>query len=527
MNVLILFPAMPINFLSFPSLCHYKNKKSLSVPLAPITVAALLPRDWSIRFVDLNIRPLTEEDWNWSDLIMVTGMIIQKEQILDIVRESKKREKIVVAGGPLVTTSPDAIHAAGCDFIVRGEGENTVPQLIAALESGERGKVIESQDKPDLSLSPIPRFDLVQVSDYLCMSIQTSRGCPFDCEFCDVVNLYGKKPRYKSSEQILEELEILYTMGARDTVIIWDDNFIANPSRAKSFLNDLIPWMKKKGEPFQFMTQVSLNLSQDMELIDLMTEANFSQVFIGLESTEKIVLEAMNKNQNIQNPLLESIRNISRNGISIVGSFIIGFDGEKKGADKRICALIDKTQMPIADINLLQPIPGTRLWQRLKEEGRINEKEINYGNPQTGLNYIPDRAEAEIQEEYRNAWKHAYDQERYFRRVYRYHLEMRPTRAVLAKAKGEPLPKIQQAKVPFSETLLGVRVFLVMIWKYGLRGTHRRLFLKQLAGIWKMNRSRIVRYFICIILYNDFRRISENPDINVLLTHGNEEQNHG
>ena len=253
---------------------------------------------------------------------------------------------------------------------MRGEGENTIPLLLEALRDGKTG-VIENEGKPDLTTSPIPRFDLLRLDDYDGLTIQTSRGCPFDCEFCDVVNLFGRKPRYKTPKQVIAELETLYRLGACGHVFICDDNFIGSKKHARALLQELIPWSKSRGEPFNFMTQASVNLGQDLEMLDRMTAANLGQVFIGIESPDEKVLETSRKFHNIKNPLLESLNNIKQNGMMVMGSFIIGLDGETPGAGQRICSFMEQTAIPMAMLGVLHVPPHTRLWQRLEKEGRL------------------------------------------------------------------------------------------------------------------------------------------------------------
>lgn len=286
MRVLLVCPEFPLSFWSFPKSCQLKGNKAINPPLGLLTVAALLPLEWELCLVDLNTRSLTEEDWQWADLTILSAMYIQRKGLLALVREAKHRGKTVIAGGPYPTSLPEAALEVGCDFVVRGEGENTIPLLLEAMRDGKSG-VIENSKKPDMITSPIPRFDLLRLKDYDTLTVQTSRGCPFECEFCDVVNLFGRKPRYKSPKQVIAELEILYQLGASGPILICDDNFIGSKKHARALLQELTPWMKSRGEPFGFMTQASVNLGQDLEMIDLMTAANFNKVFIGIESADE------------------------------------------------------------------------------------------------------------------------------------------------------------------------------------------------------------------------------------------------
>ncbi len=496
MRALLIFPEFPVSFWSFSESCRLRGCKALGPPLGLITVAALLPHEWDVRLADLNTRALTEQDWRWADTVLISSMFIQKDRLLDLTREAKQRGKTVVVGGPYPTALPEEPLDAGADFVVRGEGETAVPMLLEAMRNGKPG-VIESDEKPEMSASPIPRFDLLELSDYNTIAIQTSRGCPFDCEFCDVINLFGRKPRYKSPEQVIAELESLYRLGARGDVFICDDNFIGSRRHAKALLEALTPWSKSRGEPFGFMTQVSVNLGQDLEMIDLMTEANVGDVFIGIESPDENVLQASHKYQNIKNPLVESAENLNKNGMTVLGSFIIGLDGETKGAGERIAAFVEKTRIPMAMLGVLQAPPGTALWRRLEGEGRLRDV-VSYRDHGTfsSLNYYPLRPEKEIMEEYAAAWEYLYEPSRCLERAYRYYLNMRPTRRAMAIAKGESPPDedIPQEGMTSRRRRQEKRAFLKLLWRHGIRASYRRQFWRQLFGILRRNPSRFRWY---------------------------------
>jgi radical SAM superfamily enzyme YgiQ (UPF0313 family) len=468
----------------------------ISPPLGLLTVAALLPSEWELRLADLNTRSLTEQDWQWADLILISAMYIQREGLLTLVREAKRQGKTVVAGGPYPTSRPETVLEAGCDFVVCGEGENTIPLLLEAMRAGKTG-VIKNEAKPDMTTSPIPRFDLLRLDDYDSMTIQTSRGCPFDCEFCDVVNLFGRKPRYKTPKQVIAELETLHRLGARGTVFICDDNFIGSKKHARALLQELIPWLKSRGEPFNFLTAASVNLGQDPEMIDLLTEANVGKVFIGIESPDEKVLETSRKYHNIKNPLIESLNNIKHQGIAVIGSFIIGLDGETKGAGQRICSFMEQTAIPMAMIGILQVLPHTSLWNRLEREGRLRGDVGHDGGTFSPLNYEPDRPEAEIMQEYVDAWDYLFEPSRYLARAYRYHLAMRPTRRAMAIAAGNPLPKPGVPKQPMTwrRKLIDLRAFFKILWRQGVRPSYRGQFWTQLIGVLRKNPSRFRQYF--------------------------------
>ncbi|RJR34447.1 MAG: DUF4070 domain-containing protein [Deltaproteobacteria bacterium] len=495
MKALLINPPFPTSFWSLKESCQVYGTKVLAPPLGLITMASLLPPEWELRLVDLNARTLPEGAWDWADLVMVTGMLVQREGLLPLVREAKARGKAVVAGGPYATSLPQEVLDAGADFLFRGEVENTMPLFLAALAAGEKRGVFQEDAKPEMSGSPLPRFDILDLDDYTVMSIQTSRGCPFDCEFCDVVNLYGRKPRYKKPEQVLTELETLYRLGWRRAIFVSDDNFIGNRQHALSILEQLTPWMKSHGEPYAFWTQASLNLGQDLQLIDRMTAANFSFIFVGVESTDAASLGLSRKYHNLRNPQAESLKNINKNGLSVVASFIIGFDGEEKGAGERICAFVEENHIPVVMVNLLQAAPQTSLWRRLKEEGRLLEGMHEAGDLSSrGMNFIPTRPAEEIMEEYLQAMARLYEPTAFLQRAFQAILHMRPTRRALGIEENRGIASSRPAsnqKIIKENGFLGL---LRLIWRQGLRAPYRGQFWRQLAAVIRKNPSRKVRY---------------------------------
>ena len=371
-KALLIWPKFVYSFWSYRESNRMVGVKALTPPLGLLTAAALLPPDWELRLVDMNTRPLSEDDWGFSELVMISAMIVQEQAVLELLREAKERGKTVVVGGPYVTSVPDKVLAAGCDYVVQGEAEMAMPLLLSALAKGETG-LVTSRERPDLGNSPIPRYDLVNLHDYGSATIQTSRGCPFDCEFCDIVNLFGRKPRYKSPEQVTRELEAIYRAGIRGGVFIVDDNFIGNRGHAKVLAEALIEWQAERKEPFSFFSQVSINIGQDKEMIDLLTAANFNGVFIGVESPEEEALLQANKHQNIKNSPLEMLDIVRRNGLTVIGSFILGLDGESPEAWRSTCDFVETAAMPVVMLNLMNAPPNTRLWDRLDKEGRLKK----------------------------------------------------------------------------------------------------------------------------------------------------------
>jgi len=493
MRVLLINPEFPGSFWSLQQSCELLGRKTLMPPLGLLTLAALLPADWDLRLADLNTRPLSPGDWDWSELVMLSGMIVQREGVLNLIREAKQRRKTVVVGGPYATSVPQEVLEAGADFLVQGEGEISLPLWLAAWRAGETHGVIEPGGRPEMTDSPAPRFDLLNLDDYITLGIQTSRGCPFNCEFCDIINLYGRKPRYKSPVQVIAELDTIFRLGWRREIFICDDNFIGNQTHARAILKKIIPWMESHGEPFSFWTQTSANLGQNIPLIDLMTAANFGTVFIGVESPDEAVLAGNRKYQNLKNPLGQSLTNICANGLSVVPSFIMGFDQETKGAGDRISAFVEAYNLPMVMLNLLQALPNTRLWDRLQQENRLTATGVSANMIDASFNFLPTRPAAEIVAEYIRMVDRLYEPTNYLARTYRYYLAMRPTRAAAAKGKN-PDPgnqKHQGSSLPRREDLVAL---LKLCWRQGVVARYRGQFWRQLVGVFRQNPSRITKY---------------------------------
>jgi radical SAM superfamily enzyme YgiQ (UPF0313 family) len=508
MKVLLIFPHMPRSFFSYSKAVHRMGWKALFPSLSLITVAALLPREWQLRLVDENVEPVTDRMWAWAEMVMISGMIIQRPNMLALIREAKTRGKTVVVGGAYPSSLPEEVWQAGVDFLIKGEGENTIPLFLAALAQGQPGGVIECDAKPDLATSPIPRFDLLNLKDYANLAIQTSRGCPHNCEFCDVVQLYGRRPRYKKPSQVIAELETIYGLGWRGSIFVCDDNFIGNKTYARAILRELIPWNKGHGEPFGFGTQATVSLGQDLALIDLMTEANFGEVFLGIESPDEEALTASHKHHNRPAVMEESINQIKANGLSILGSFILGMDGEKPGAGDRIISFIEATNLPLAMVNLLQPAPNTRLWQRLEQEGRLLVDRFmqspNLDSIGEGSFFIRSRPEEQVIAEYLKVWTEIYEPRRFLARTYRFFLGMRPTRAAMAQLQGQTLlTATPPASASRRQKIMDVYMFLTLSWQLGIVSSARWQYWRQLLGILRKNPTRIIGYLVTCIQGED------------------------
>lgn len=363
MRALLIYPRFPKTFWSYEKILELVNRKVLLPPLGLVTVAAILPQEWEFKLVDRNIRAVTEEEWAWADIVILSAMIVQKEDMVDQISLAKQHGKRVAVGGPYPTSVPEEMEAAGVDFLILDEGEITLPMFVEALERGEtQGRFSSNGEKPDVTTTPIPRYDLLERSAYDSMSVQFSRGCPFQCEFCDIIVLYGRKPRTKEPQQLLAELQALYDLGWRGGVFMVDDNFIGNKRNVKRLLQDLKVWQSERGYPFRFDTEASLDLADDDELIELMLDCNFAAVFMGIETPDTDSLQLTKKFQNTRSPLLESIDKVTRSGLRVIAGFIIGFDGEKPGAGQRIVDFAEVTGIPTTTFAMLQALPNTVLW---------------------------------------------------------------------------------------------------------------------------------------------------------------------
>jgi radical SAM superfamily enzyme YgiQ (UPF0313 family) len=497
MRVLLLNPRFPKSFWSFDKALELIGRKVSLPPLSLITVAAILPQTWEFRLVDRNVGDEHRSDWDWAELVIISGMIVQKDDMVHLIRTAKQYGKPVAVGGPYVTSVPEAAQAEGVDFLILDEGEITLPLFVEALAQGQTSGIFRAYgDKPDVTSTPIPRFDLLDLNAYSDMSVQFSRGCPFQCEFCDIIVLYGRKPRTKTPEQLLAELQTLYDLGWRRSIFIVDDNFIGNKRNVKLLLQALGPWMAARGYPFSLTTEASINLAEDQELLDLMIAANFTAVFLGIETPDTDSLSLTQKFQNTRNSLVESVQTINRSGLRVMAGFIIGFDGEKSGAGDRIIDFVETTAIPQALFSMLQALPTTALWYRLEKEGRLLDSTAVADIHQTTLiNFVPTRPLEEIAREYVRCFWELYEPDRYLARVYRHFIEMAP-RTYKKRFKRPQLSDI--------------RALLIICWRQGIKRKTRWQFWQQLGSILRHNPGVLEHYLInCAHIehFLDYRQI--------------------
>ncbi|MDJ0568133.1 MAG: B12-binding domain-containing radical SAM protein [Pleurocapsa sp. MO_192.B19] len=493
MRVLLLYPLFPKSFWSFEKTLALVDCKALLPPLGLITVAAILPQEWEFKLVDHNIEEITESDWDWAELVIISGMIVQKDDMLAQIAAAKQRNKLVAVGGPYATTSPQEVQAANADFLVLDEGEITLPMFVAALERGDRQGIFRATEKPAVTETPIPRYDLLDLNAYDNMSVQFSRGCPFQCEFCDIIVLYGRKPRTKTPQQLLAELDCIYDLGWRGSVFMVDDNFIGNKRNVKLLLKELKVWMAEKKYPFGLTTEASVDLATDEELMQLMVECNFKKVFLGIETPDQESLALTSKFQNTRDPLTESIDKITKTGMQVMAGFIIGFDGEKSQAGDRIVQFVEQTAIPLAMFSMLQALPSTALWDRLEKEGRLLNSEANI-NQTTLMNFVPTRAIEEIATEYINAFWQLYDPAAYLDRVFRHYMKLGDTK------------NTKSSRTSWK----AIRAVSLLLWKQGILAQTRWQFWRNLIQVLAKKPGQLESYFtLCAYLehFTEYRFI--------------------
>ena len=423
-HVLLISPRFSLHsFWNYQETCEVVGARYVAAPLGLITVAALLPQDWTSRLVDCNVEDLSDRDLEWADLVMVGSMLSQQRDALRIIARAQSHGKPVVIGGPDVTTSPEVYAAA--EFRVLGEAEELMGDFAAAWRAGEERGTFAATSFPDLTRSPVPRFDLLQLERYMHVGVQFSRGCPFNCEFCNVIELNGRIPRHKNPAQMLAELDALHALGYRGHVDFVDDNLIGNRKVVRPFLTALGEWRKRHGDAFEFTSEASLNLADDEELLKLMRAAGFFAIFVGIESPDPATLLSTHKLQNARHDITASVRKIHRAGIFVNAGFIVGFDGESGSVSEAMVACIEQAAIPVCMVGLLYALPNTQLARRLCVEGRLYASfdrlasDSDADQCTSGLNYVTRRPRREILSDYQEILAAVYDPGAFFGRVAR------------------------------------------------------------------------------------------------------------
>lgn len=424
MHTLLVYPEYPETFWSFKHALRFVGKRAVYPPLGLLTVAAMLPSDWKPRLVDMNVTSLRDEDLQWADVILISAMSIQTKSVREVITRSKACGKCLIAGGPLFTSLPDDF--ADVDYLVLNEAEVTLPRFLHDFTHGHAQHCYTSTEHADLSTTPIPRWDLIDSRRYTSMNLQVSRGCPFDCEFCNITSLFGRTPRIKSTAQVLAELDHLYGLGWRGNVFFVDDNFIGPSAQVKhELLPAIIKWMRQRKHPFAFNTQVSLNLADDAEMMSLLSEARFTAVFIGIESPCAESLAECNKIPNKNRDLLASILTIHREGLQVQAGFIVGFDNDPTTIFEQLIAFIQESGIVTAMVGLLNAMPGTRLFQRLQQQHRLLG-DTTGDNTDYTMNFAPVMAPDTLISGYQHIVESIYNPNAYYHRLKQFLRSFRP-----------------------------------------------------------------------------------------------------
>jgi len=491
MNILLIYPEFPDTFWSFRYALKFIRKKSISPPLGLLTIAAMLPAEWNKRLVDLNTRLLTDQDLAWADYVFISGMAVQRQSARQVLERCRAAGVKVVAGGPLFTLQQE-LYADVVDHFILNEGELTLPPFLADLAQGCAQPVYTTTDFAELQDTLVPLWELADFKRYAMLSIQFSRGCPFNCDFCNVTALLGHRPRTKAVPQIMAELDRMYQLGWRSSILFVDDNLIGNKRLLKTeLLPALIEWRKDKlGITFQ--TEASINMADDEELLHLMAAAGFTVVFIGIETPDESGLAECSKKQNLKRDLVEDVKRIQRAGIQVQAGFIVGFDSDTPSIFQRQIDFIQKSGIVTAMVGLLQAPPGTGLYERLKGEGRLNEQSSG-DNVDGTTNIIPHMSLETLREGYQHILQHIYAPRHYYQRVKTFLQEYQPTQVVRAA------PNFQQWMA-----------FLRSIYRLGIIGRERVQYWK--LFFWTLShRPKLITLAVTLAIYGyHFRTVCEH-----------------
>jgi radical SAM superfamily enzyme YgiQ (UPF0313 family) len=489
-KILLVYPRYPDTFWSFKHALKFISKKAAHPPLGLLTVAAMLPNEWEKKLVDMNVTSLSDRDVKWADYVFISAMAVQKDSAISVIKRCQRLRTKIVAGGPLFTTGYQEFD--GVDHFVLNEAEITLPPFLEDLKNGYARHIYTSSEWPDIKTTPVPSWDLINMRKYSSMSVQYSRGCPFDCEFCDIIVLNGHVPRTKDKDQILRELNALYTRDWRNSVFIVDDNFIGNKRKLKTqILPAIIEWMKEKEYPFSLFTEASINLADDEELIRLMVKANFDMVFVGIETPNEESLAECGKFQNKNRDLMASVKKLQNHGLQVQGGFIIGFDSDPPSIFENQISFIQRSGIVTAMVGLLNALPGTKLYRRLKHESRLLSN-FSGDNTDCSINFVPKMNYETLMSGYRKIISTIYAPNQYYARLKTFLKEYKPRQ--------------RKAVRPHFGHL---RSFAKSMWFLGLKGKGKRYYWRLLA--WTLvRRPRSFPTSVTLAIYGyHFRRVVE------------------
>ncbi|HXN46899.1 MAG TPA: B12-binding domain-containing radical SAM protein, partial [Bryobacteraceae bacterium] len=486
----MVWPRFPPSFWGFEGVLEMVPEESVAPPLGLITVAALCPPTWEVRLIDRAFEDLRDEDLLWADLVMVSAMRAQRVDAVATLARARSLGRRTFLGGPWASSEPDMVLREA-DHVLVGEAEEVFADIAAALEQGTARRLYRVAEKPDATLSPVPRFDLLRLDKYTSMSVQFSRGCPFQCEFCDIITIYGRRPRTKTSAQVIQELDALRRLGWRSEVFIVDDNFIGNSRNALQLAGDLAVWQKLHGYPISFYTEASIDLADRPDLLAAMVRANFMYVFIGIETPSKEALKESGKFQNLRKDNVQQIRVIQQSGLWVMGGFIVGFDSDDETIFERQREFIERTAIPWAMVGVLMAPPTTALFDRMRREGRLIEDSESLTNfsPPNFRTVLPLpvllRGLGEL-------LAGLYAPESYFKRSLRSLEAWRPS----AAQRPPRLPWAYQ-----------IRLFCLSMWKQGVRSDYRLAywrFLSTLVWRWSRQPARMWLGFMALLSAHHF-----------------------
>lgn len=488
------------SFWNYRSTCELMGAKYPAAPLGLATVAAMLPSNWECRLVDTNVEDLREEDIEWSELVFMGGMISQQPDLIRLIDVFRDRGRTVIVGGPDPTNSPHLYNRSS--HLVLGEAEVSLPEFMKDFQLGSaKHTYAAGERKANVTETPIPRFDLMKFDNYLHVGIQVARGCPFKCEFCDIIELFGRVPRVKPPDQVMAELQCLYDLGYRGHVDFVDDNFIGNKSAAKVLLPKLKDWLVEHKWPFEFSTEASLNLANDSELLRLMQDVGFSWIFVGIESPDEKTLKAMQKQQNTTRPIPESVHKIMEHGIIVNAGYIVGFDAEQGSVARGTLKNIRETAIPVNMVGLLFALPTTQLTRRLEKEGRLHQNfdvapENVACQTVAGLNFDTLRPREQILGDFQQIVRESYSPEQYFDRV-------RNMARMMDCSK-------KRFRLPLLKELVQLRGFFRMIVLMGIKAPYRGEFW---YSLWDclIHNPRAIRFSVAVMaLYLHFYDFKEH-----------------
>jgi radical SAM superfamily enzyme YgiQ (UPF0313 family) len=506
-KALLVWPRFPRSYWGQEYTLAIIGKRAVVPPLGLLTVAALLPSSWDLRLVDLNVAELEERDLAWADVVMVSGMRVQRASFHEVIARARAAGKRIVAGGPYASTSPEEVNDV--DHLVIGEAEDVLPSLARALEEGaDAPRRLQASGRPDVSRTPIPRFDLLQIERYDSFSVQFSRGCPFNCEFCDIIEIFGRVPRTKSPEQLIAELDTIRATGFRGPVFLVDDNFIGNKVAAKKMLRRLAVWSEAHEFPFDLFTEASVNLADDDVLIQGMVAAGFSAVFLGIETPSREALLETQKRQNTHLDLQAAVEKLVRAGLEVMAGFIVGFDADDQTIFERQREFISQSPISMAMVGLLTALPSTQLWRRLAAEGRLLHE--GEGDAAYHPNFVTRLPAAELVSGYGRLLASLYEPRAYFRRALR----------ALELQRDLPAPRYRR-RLRFT-----VAAVARSLWKQGVLSSYRSAYWAFLARALRTAPRRVARamalaihaeHFIRYTFEDVLPRLSEPPPPQAML----------